>query len=227
MSLKPLFLAFSLLVFGACKLQRVDDKKESPNVDGYRIGDPIRTERFLNTTEKSVGSRICRDLRAKRNRWEVNRSGVRFNYDVRSRSQCSGGLASYEIQADVELASGDLVLDANTGSRYINEVLTDNHVALANICDELIAGEADVENTIEMGGSRYQVTFYEIGANHYTLITRFLQVSGTWIASLIDESFVVVQERTSSSDLVGVVYRRAQEARCSGGGSTYTDQKIR
>ena len=227
MSLKPFFLAFSLLAFGACKLQKIEDKKETPNVDGYRIGDAIRAERFLNATEKSVGGRICRDLRAKRNRWEVNRSGVNFGYDVRSRTSCSGSLATYEIQADVELASGDLVLDANTGSRYINEVLTDNHVALANICDELIAGEADVENTIEMGGSRYQVTFYEIGANHYTLITRFLQVNSTWIASLIDESFVVVQERTNNSGLVGVVYRRAQEARCTGGGSTYVDQKVR
>lgn len=227
MSLKPLFLAFSLLAFGACKLERIEDKKETPNVDGYRIGDAIRAERFLNATETTVGTRICRDLRDKRNRWEVNRNGVGFNYDVRSRTQCSGGLASYGIQAGVELASGDLILDANTGSNYINEVLTDNHVALANICDELLAGEADVENTIEMGGSRYQVTFYEIGSNHYTLITRFLQVNSTWIASLIDESFVVVRERTSNSGLVGVVYRRAQEARCSGGGSTYVDQKVR
>lgn len=227
MSLKPLFLALSLLALGACKLQRLEEKKEAPQVEGYRVGDPIRAERFLNSVEKVIGARICRDLRAKRNRWEVNRSGVGFTYDVRSRSQCSGGLASYGIEAGVELASGDLILETPSNSRFINEVLTDNHVALVNICDDLIAGESDVVNTIEQAGSRFQVTFYEISSNHYALITRFLKVNDAWIASLIDEVFVVVEERTNSSAMVGVAYRRAQEARCVGGGSTYTEQKIR
>src|SRR5690606_2457744 len=124
--------------------------------------------------EKSVGARVCRDLRSKRNRWEVNRNDLSFNYNVRSRTQCAGSLATYTIAANVDLAGGDLFLQTASRSKFISEILTDNHPGLSDICDDLISGATDVSNTTIVSGSTYQVTFYEISSNHYVLITRFL-----------------------------------------------------
>ena len=175
-----------------------------------------------------AANRICRDLRAKRNRWEVSRDSLSFNYNVRSRTACAGSLASYQLNASVDISGGDLILDTPSRSKFIKDVLTDLHPALSTICDEVIAGDSDIKNMVEQSGTRYQSTFYEYNGNFYSLITRFLKDSGdTWRAVVVDESLVVVNERTSNAALVGIVSKRAQETSCSGTGSTYIDQVIR
>lgn len=230
MFLKLISILLILATFSACKLQKLEDKKPSTNsgIESYAIGDAIRAERFLNATEKQIGSRVCRDLRAKRNRWEVSRDDVRFTFNVRSRTTCSGSLTSYSLVASVDLTGGELVLDTTSRSRFISEVLTDEHPALLDICDDLLAGQADVNNSIEQSGSRFQATFYEIASSHYVLLTRFLKdATGVWRAALVDESLVTVAERTGQTHLHGVVVRRAQATQCGTNGSTYTDQQIR
>ncbi len=227
MSFKSVILLLIALSLVSCKLSK-QKEPEVNGIEGYRVGDSIRTPRFLNSTEKVNAKRICRDLRAKRNRWEINRDSVNFNYSVRSRTSCSGSLASYELNAGVEISGGDLMLDPSSGNKFVKEVLTDLHPALANICDEALADEADIENTVEISGTRYQTTFYEYNSGFYTLITRFLKDSSdVWKAALVDESLIVVSERTSNTALVGVLSTRIQEASCSGGGSTYVNQSIR
>lgn len=227
MQMKSLLLAIIIISLSACKLSR-EKEPEANGIDGYRVGDAIRTERFLKKEETTIAKRVCRDLRAKRNRWEVSRDNISFNYNVRSRTSCSGGLASYEIAAGIDLASGDLMLDTPSRSKFIKEVLTDHHSAIANICEEVLASEAEVENTVELSGTRYQTTFYEYLSGHYVLITRFLKDSeGVWRAALVDESLVTVNERTTNGGLVGVLSSRIQEAACPSGGSTYVSQSIR
>lgn len=224
---KTLVISLIALSFVGCKLQK-QKEPEVNNIDGYRIGDSIRTERFLNANEKVAGARICRDLRAKRNRWEVSRDSLNFNYNVRSRSSCSGSLASYELAASVDISGGDLILDTPSRSKFIKDVLTDLHPAISAICDEVLAGDADIKNTVELSGTRYQSTFYEYNGNFYSLISRFLKDSAdTWKAVLVDESLVIVNERTNNTALVGLVSKRAQESSCTGSGSTYVDQVIR
>lgn len=224
---KSLIISMVALSFVACKLQ----KQKEPivnNIDAYRVGDAFRSERSLNSSEMISANRICRDLRVKRNRWEVSRDSLNFNYNVRSRSSCSGSLASYELAASVDISGGDLVLDTPSRSKFIKEVLTDLHPAISTLCDEVLAGDADVKNTVEQSGTRYQTTFYEYNGNFYSLITRFLKdSSNAWRAVLVDESLVVVNERTSNGALVGLVSKRAQESSCTGSGSTYIDQVIR
>lgn len=211
----------------SCKLSK-QKEPEVNNIEGYRIGDSIRSERFLNAAETTVANRICRDLRAKRNRWEVSRDSLNFNYNVRSRSTCSGSLASYELNASVDRAGGDLVFDTPSRSKFIKDILTDLHPAIDDLCDDVLAGQSDITNTIELSGTRYQTTFYEYNGNFYTLITRFLKdSSNAWRAVLVDESLVVVNERTTNGSLVGLVSKRAQESSCTGSGSTYIDQVIR
>ncbi len=224
---KSLIISMVALSFVACKLK----KQKEPivnNIDAYRVGDAFRSERNLNSSEMISANRICRDLRAKRNRWEVSRDSLNFNYNVRSRSSCSGSLASYELAASVDISGGDLVLDTASRSKFIKEVLTDLHPAISTLCDEVLAGDADVKNTVEQSGTRYQTTFYEYNGSFYSLITRFLKdSSNAWRAVLVDESLVVVNERTSNASLVGLVSKRAQESSCTGSGSTYVDQVIR
>lgn len=227
MSYKIAFAAILLIAFSGCKLQKEKEKTQTPSVEGYRVGDAIRAERFLNAAEKVIGTRVCRDLRAKRNSWEVSRDGISLGLDIRANSCSSRALSTYALQVGVELSGGDLVFETPSSARHIVEVLTDEHQAIANICDELIAGEADVENTVEMGGARFQTTFYEVGSRHFVLISRFKLEGGTWRATLVDESAVIVQERTSSASAVGLVQSRIQEAQCSGGGASYIEQKLR
>ncbi len=226
MSFKSIIILLVAVTLVGCKLSK-QKSPETNQIPGYRVGDTIRDPRFLDSTEKISASRICRDLRSKRNRWEVSRDSVNFNYNVRSRSTCSGSLASYELNAGVEISGGDLVLDTTSGAKFVTEVLTDFHPALKNICDEVLADEADIENTVEIAGTRYQATFYEYNSSFYSLITRFLKEGDTWRAVLVDESLVIVNERTSNGSLVGVVGSRTQEASCTSGGSTYVTQSIR
>tara|TARA_R110000868_G_scaffold132380_3_gene343183 strand:- start:10590 stop:11273 length:684 start_codon:yes stop_codon:yes gene_type:complete len=227
MTVKSVTLVLLLSALIGCKLQK-EKPAEVNGIEGYRVGDTIRTERFLNSDETTIAKRVCRDLRAKRNRWEINRDNIQLNFAVRSRTSCSGGLASYEIQASVDLASGDLMLETPSRSKFISEVLTDHHTAIQNICDEVLAGDAEVENTVEISGARFQSTFYEYQSGHFVLITRFAKDSaGVWKAALVDESRVVVLERTSSSDKIGVIDFRAQEAKCTGSGTTYVNQSLR
>tara|TARA_R110000868_G_scaffold132381_15_gene343377 strand:- start:348 stop:1031 length:684 start_codon:yes stop_codon:yes gene_type:complete len=227
MSTKSVTIILILSALFGCKLQK-DKPVEVNGIEGYRVGDAIRTARFLNSDETIIAKRVCRDLRSKRNRWEINRDNLKFNFNIRSRTSCSGGLASYALEATVDLASGDLMLETPSRSKFISEVLTDHHTAIQNICDEVLAGESEVENTVEISGTRFQSTFYEYQSGHFVLITRFLKdTSGVWKAALVDESRVIVTERTSSSDQVGVVDFRAQEAKCSGSGTTYINQSLR
>ena len=224
---KSLVISLIALSLVGCKLQK-QKEPEVNNIEGYRIGDAIRSERFLNANEKTAGNRICRDLRAKRNRWEVSRDSLNFNYNVRSRSSCSGSLASYQLATSVDISGGDLVFDTASGSKFIREVLTDIHPAIFDICTDVLAGETDITNAREVAGTRFQTTFYEYNSSFYTLITRFLKDSGSaWRAVLVDESLVVVNERTSNTALIGLVSKRTQEASCTGSGSTYIDQVIR
>ncbi len=226
MLIKTLGLIAILLSTG-CKLERQKEREHSAT-PGYRAGDVQRPARDLNGDERLIGQRICRDLRYKRNQWEVLTSSLELIFHVRARTQCSGGLMGYDISAELDTSGSDLIFDANSSSPFLNEVLTDLHPGLESVCGDLLSGQATISNTVEISGARYQVSFYEHLSTHYVLLTRFIQDSDSaWRAAVIDEAAVVVLERTSNAELIGVVNRRVKETRCTGTGSTIVQQDLR
>lgn len=227
MKSSTVLLVAIMLLGTACKLEK-EKPKSNDSIQGYRTGDNQRPARNFSSDEKTLGKRICRDLRFKRNQWETTAGSLNLRFSMAARTQCSGGLMNYTLNASLENSGADLLFDANTSSPFIGEVLTDLHPGLQTICDDLLNNESEVSNTVEASGSRYQTTFYEYQSQHYALVTRFVKDSdNVWRAGIVDESTVIVVERTSDSRLIGVVNRRVRENRCVGGsGSTLVQQSL-
>jgi hypothetical protein len=180
-------------------------------------------QRNLTVSELGIASDICLALKAKRADLET-KSGKLIYVFALERRNCSNAIVeTSNLNALIELITGDLEYSTSDVSTFIVDVVTDKTPAIANICEQIFDTSTKLEtkkisNTIVLLAKMYTASF-SVNAQAYDTIditTRIQNSTGAFVPTMAEHIAISTTDSQLGASFKGVEKERTQQTVCKG-----------
>ena len=214
----PIFGMLLLLFVGALSSCGYDKSYEGTEESLYFSQDALNGGVPLTDSQMAVALRVCYAFRTKRSKFSLEMMGEGFVFNHTTRD-CSSDETTTTINSVLvqDNSNEPLRYDSSFTGSYVDEVQTDIHGYLFEVCADVLAGETPL-NTIETNNELFEYSFNSSIAEGDQVVIQIgsARTPDSEVPSVTQKVILdILTNATSSGNYQGMVVEAKRYSPCS------------